>query len=138
MGDYISVNEVLTLMSEATQCILKQIPRKKIMFSGIKDNGEFIILCSPQSKLHPQGFYWVDITEEQSRVMNKADKALIVFRLEGRKIVLVQWSELKIYLHEKCMRFNQNEQNHWKLNIYKDKIKISGNESECKIQLLQY
>ena len=95
MSEYISLNEVILLASKASECNFRQVPRKKIMFQGQKPNGETITLCSPQSKMHPQGFYWVDITQEQSRVLNETDKGLIFFRLEGRNLLMVKWADLK-------------------------------------------
>ena len=59
MNTYISLNEVLVLAQKALDCHLKQVPRKKILFQGIVNTGETLTLCSPQSKMHPQGFYWV-------------------------------------------------------------------------------
>ena len=88
--------------------------------------------------MHPQGFYWVDITREQARVLNETDKGLIFFRFEGRNLLMVTWADLKRYLSDDCMRYNDNEQNHWKLNIYTDHIKISGNEKEMPTELYHY
>lgn len=138
MGEYISLNEVLLLANKAYECEFKPVPRKKIIFQGRTLNGETIILCSPQSKMHPQGFYWIDITQEQTRTLNAADKGVIFFRLEGRNIMVVKWDEIKKYLTSECMRFNANEQNHWKLNIYQDHIKISGNDKEMPAKLYHY
>ena len=138
MSEYISLGEVLGLASKASECNLRQVPRKKIMFQGQKPNGETITLCSPQSKMHPQGFYWVDITQEQSRVLNETDKGLIFFRLEGRNLLMVKWADLKQYLTADCMRYNTNEQNHWKLNIFPDYIKVVKNKEEMPIEIVSY
>lgn len=138
MSEYLSLNEVLLLANQASGCNFKQVPRKRIIFQGRCLNGETITLCSPQSKIHPKGFYWVDITQEQFRILNETTKGLIFFRLEGRNFLIVNWSDLKAYLTPDCMRYNANEQNHWKLNIYKDHIKISGNLREMPIKLCHY
>lgn len=135
MNEYVSLNEVLLLVCKDAECDFKQVPRKRIMFQGRKSNGETITLCSPQSKMHPQGFYWVDITQEQARVLNETDEGLVVFRLEGRKLLVAKWNDLKQYLIADCMRYNANEQYHWKLNIYEDHIKISGNNKEMSTEI---
>ena len=135
MNEYIALSEVLLLASSASECSFRQIPRKKIMFRGRKSNGDTVTLCSPQSKMHPQGFYWVDITQEQARVLSETDTSLIFFRLEGRNLLMIKWADLKQYLTADCMRYNANEKNHWKLNIYKDHIKISGNDREMPTEL---
>ena len=138
MNTYISLNEVLVLAQKALDCHLKQVPRKKILFQGIVNTGETLTLCSPQSKMHPQGFYWVDITEEQARVLNETDTGILFFRLEGRNLLMIKWTDLKQYLTNACVRYNANEQYHWKLNIYKDHIKISGNANEMPVELMHY
>ena len=47
---------------------------------------------------------------------------------------MVKWEVLKSYLTQECKRYNANEYNHWKLNIYTDHIKISGNNREITRQ----
>ena len=59
--------------------------------------------------MHPQGFYWVDITEEQAHVLSETDKALVVLRLKSRNILMVKWEVLKSYLTQECKRYNANE-----------------------------
>ena len=138
MSEYITINEAVLLVTEAMECRFMPLPRKKILFMGCRKDGKTIALCTPQSKMHPQGFYWVDITQEQHRVMSDADEGVVVFRLEGGILSIVNWHELKQYLTPECMRYNANEQNHWKLNIYKEYIKISGNETRMPSKLYRY
>lgn len=108
------------------------------MFRGRKQNGETITFFTPQSKMHPQGFYWVDITEEQAHVLSETDKALVVLRLKSRNILMVKWEVLKSYLTQECKRYNANEYNHWKLNICTDHIKISGNNREIPAKVWHF
>lgn len=138
MSEYISLGEVLELASKASECNLRQVSRKKIMFQGKKPNGETVTLCSPQAKKQHQGFYWVDITQEQARVLDETDSGLLFFRLAGNNLMLVSWSDLKKYLTSECMRYNANEGNHWKLYIYKDHIKVRGNAKEMPAELYHY
>ena len=138
MSEYISLGEVLELTSKASECNFRQVPRKKIMFQGRKPNGESVTLCSPQAKKQPKDFYWVDITQEQAHVLDETDMGLLFFRLEGNNLMLVSWAELKQYLTLDCMRNNTNEGNHWKFNIYKNHIKVSGNINEMPADLYHY
>lgn len=135
MSNYISLNEVILRKNKEEECSFKIFPKKRIMYTGTKINNKTVSLCSPQSKLHPQGFSWVDITEEQCRVMNLADDGIVVFRLENKKLIEVKWSDLVKYLTSECMRFNRKEKNHWKLNIFEDYIKISGNNDLLKSEM---
>lgn len=138
MYEYIEFSEVLSLANKALECTFKQVSRKTIIYQGAQQNGETITLCSPRSKIHPQGFYWVDITQEQARVLNETDKGIILFRLEGQKLLVVKWSELKLYLTADCIRYNSKEKKHWKLNIYNDHIKISGNAKEMPAKIYHF
>lgn len=116
----------------------KTAEASKSCLEGEKQNGETITFFTPQSKMHPQGFYWVDITEEQAHVLSETDKALVVLRLKGRNILMVKWEVLKSYLTQECKRYNANEYNHWKLNIYTDHIKISGNNREIPAKVWHF
>lgn len=138
MAEYVTIAEVLEVASRAAGCEYQLIPGKKIMFESRLENGERIVMCTPQSKLHPQGFYWTDITSVQYELLDSCDNAMVIFRLEGRMLTMVNWEDLKPYLTAECMRNNSNEGNHWKLNIYTDHIKISGNENELKVKAIRY
>lgn len=83
-------------------------------------------------------FIGVDITEEQAHVLSETDKALVVLRLKSRNILMVKWEVLKSYLTQECKRYNANEYNHWKLNIYTDHIKISGNNREIPAKVWHF
>lgn len=138
MERYVSLGDVVSSMSHKYSCVFSSLPRKRIMFSGQNRAGETLIFCSPQSKLHSQGFYWVDITEEQYRELSKCDVAFVIFRLENKVTSTVKWSELKPLLTADCMRYNSHEKNHWKLFIYPDYIKVNGNPEHLHIVLHQH
>ena len=71
-------------------------------------------------------------------MLDETDKGVLFFRLAGNNLMLVGWSDLKQYLTPECMRYNANEGNHWKLNLYKDHIKVSGNTNEMPAELYHY
>lgn len=133
MAEYLSINEAVAAASQAAGCSLVQVPGKKIMYHGTGRRGESVIMCTPQAKLQPQGFYWTDITEVQYRLLNAYDRAILVFRLQGNIKVMGEWSGIRPYLTQEAMKYNANEGNHWKLNIYQDKIKITGNPKEISL-----
>ena len=133
MAEYLSINEAVAAASQAAGCSLVQVPGKKIMYHGTGKRGESIIMCTPQAKLQPQGFYWTDITEVQYRLLNSYDRAIMVFRLQGNMSVTGEWSGIRPYLTQEAMKYNANEGNHWKLNIYQDRIKVTGNSKELII-----
>lgn len=138
MAEYVSIEAVKEVASAAAGNPYQVIEGKRIMFQSKLENGESIVMCTPQSKLHPQGFYWVDITEIQYDVLESAENGIIIFRLEGQKLMMVAWCDLKPYFLPECMRNNPKEGNHWKLNIFNDHIKVSGNPSELKTSAFRY
>lgn len=138
MSEYVSISEVVEVASGAAGCKYQLIPGKKIMFESRLENGESIAMCTPQSKFHPQGFYWTDITSVQYELLDSYDNAIVIFRLQGRMLTMLNWEDLKPYFTAKCMRNNSKEGNHWKLNIYTDHIKVSGNENEIKVNAIKY
>lgn len=102
-------------------------------------NGESIILCSSLSKHHESiNAGWVDITLVQYELMESYDNALIIFRLEGEKLSLVNWGDLKTLLKEENMRYTKNSKEHWKLNIHDSFVKVSGNENILEVKAFKY
>ena len=133
MQNYVSIEKAIQLTEEAHECSLYPIPKKRIMFSGTKSTGETIVLCSPQSKFNSAGRYWVDITLEQYQVLDAYDNALLIIRLEGNRLLLLGWEELKLHLKKEYIRYNENEQYHWKLHIYPKYYQVySSDEKICK------
>lgn len=133
MADYLSINEAVAAASQSAGCSLVQVPGKKIMYHGRNSRGESIIMCTPQAKLQPQGFYWTDITEVQYNLLDSYDRAIIAFRLQGNRLTMAGWGGIRQYLTRSAMKYNANEGNHWKLNIYSDRIKITGNPNEIPL-----
>lgn len=135
----VELERVLIVASEAAGNEYKLIKGKKIMFESTLENGESIILCTPLSKYHETiNAGWVDITLVQYDLMESYDNALLIFRLEGRKLSMVNWVDLKPLLIESCMRYTENSKEHWKLNIHDDHIKVSGNDEILNVRAFIY
>lgn len=133
MAEYLSIDEAVAAASKSAGCALQQVQGKKIMFHGRMKNGKTVIMCTPQAKAQSQGFYWTDITEVQYDLLNSYDRAIIAFRLQGNRLTMCEWSTMRSHLTPGAMKYNANEGNHWKLNIYQDRIKITGNPNEIPL-----
>lgn len=138
MENYVSIEKAVKLTEAAHECHLRPIPKKRILFSGVKNAGETIALCSPQSKFNSAGRYWVDITLEQYQVLDYYDTALLIVRLEGNYLLLLGWEELKIHLKKEYVRYNENEQYHWKLHIYPKYYQVYGSEEKISKPIFQF
>lgn len=117
----------------------KLIKGKRIMFESTLENGESIILCTPLSKHHKTiNAGWVDITLVQYELMESYDNSMVIFRLDGQKLSMVNWVDLKTLLIGSCMRYTKNSKEHWKLNIHDDYIKVSGNDKILNVKAFIY
>lgn len=135
----VELEKVLKVASEAAGNEYKLIKGKRIMFESTLESGESIILCTPLSKYHKTiDAGWVDITLVQYELMESYDNVIIIFRLEGRKLSMVNWVDLKPLLIESCMRYTENSKEHWKLNIHDDYIKVSGNDEILDVRSFIY
>lgn len=135
----VELEKVLDLASEAAGNRYKLIKGKRILFESKLGNGESIILCTPQSKYHKIiDAGWVDITLIQYELMESYDNAIIIFRLEGKKLSMVNWVDLKPLLIKESMRYTKNSKEHWKLNIHDSYIKVSGNDNILNVKAFIY
>ena len=125
----IEIKTVLELASESAGNLYQVIKGKRIMFETTSDDGKRMILCTPSSKYHKTiDAGWVDITMVQYQLIESYDVGIIIFRLEGQKLTIIKWDDLKPLLTKDCMRYTVNSKHHWKLNIHRKYIKVSGND----------
>lgn len=138
MENYVSIEKATQLTEVAHECHLRKITKKRIMFSEVKNTGETIALCSPQLKFNSAGRYWVDLTLEQYQVLIFYDNALLIVRLEENHLLLLGWEELKIHLKKEYVRYNENEQYHWRLHIYLKYYQVYGSEDKISKSIFQF
>ncbi len=139
MSNIVDIEKVLKVASGAAGNNYRLIKGKRIMFETTLPNGESIILCTPQSKHHDTiSAGWVDITLVQYELMDSYDNALIIFRLEGSKLSMINWVDLKSLFTEDCKRYSKNAGYHWKLNIHDNFIKVIGNDKMVSVDAFIY
>jgi hypothetical protein len=134
---YLSKEEAVAYANSEHHCYYIPIHGKQIMFEAVR-NGEKLCMLTPKSKYHKaQDRYWVDITSIQADLMDSYDKALILFRLEGMKLVGVKWADIRPHLSADYMTHNANEGDHWKLQICRDRIWIGKQENNLPIEIVE-
>ncbi|KUP22072.1 hypothetical protein [Paenibacillus sp. DMB5] len=102
------------------------------MFHG-QNNGERLVLCSPQSKLHANGHGWFDLTKKQVELLDDADIAILAVRLEGGKVYYVDFKELRKLLSAvKTLKYSSDEK--WRLYIWDKYITVRGNDSKFPVE----
>jgi len=124
---------VLKTVGEEYDCILSNVKRKQIMYQGVSA-GKKLILCTPSSKLHPQGKGWFDLTIKQVEILDDSDIAILAVRLEGNKIYYINFKELRELMTPDIMLENSREGKHWKFYVWGNYIKVQGNEKEFYVQ----
>jgi hypothetical protein len=139
MKKIINIEEIVKLASEAINNEYQLIKGKKILFESRLENGESVVLLTPESKYHKTiDAGWVDITLKQYELMELYDNGIVVFRLEGYKMSMLKWVELKTRLTEEYMVYNKREGDHWKLHIHDNHIKVVGNKQTLKVNAYKH
>lgn len=128
-----SKEKVISDLQNQLKVKLHQMKGKRIFYTGILDDGNEIVVCTPESKLHLKGHGWVDITTKQYELLDRAFEGILAIRLEHNKLYSVKFKDLKNYLTVDSMLNNTREGDHWKLYIFSDYIQVRGNENLLSI-----
>src|SRR5688572_12610686 len=126
--------EVVLELEKHLSVILTKIPTKQIIYSGKDAVGKTIIVCTPKSKLHSQGYGWVDLTLIQKTLLQEGDHSILALRIEGGKTYYLNFMALEPYLNADAMINNNREGDHWKLRIWPSYIEVLGNPNHVLIK----
>ncbi|WP_406244022.1 hypothetical protein ACF3M2_09910 [Tissierella carlieri] len=124
---------VLKTIRENYNCSLTTIKGKRIMFEGVSNNKK-LVLCTPSSKLHPQGKGWFDLTTKQVELLDDSDISILAVRLEGGKVYYINFKDLRRLMEPEMILENPREGRHWKFYVWPSYLKVQGNEKEFHIQ----
>jgi len=113
---------------------LSQLPRKKIIFEGNAENGKLVIAVMPSSKIYPRGNGWVDLTKVQIELVKKYQIAIAAFRIADGLTYYVNFHDLLPLLTDQNMMENSREGEHWKLDIWSNKIVIRNGGQTLNVQ----
>jgi len=102
------------------------------MYHG-ESNRKRLVLCTPESRLHPQGHGWFDLTTKQVDLLDDADIAILAVRLEGNKVYYVDFKQLR-QLITPDMTLNYFEDRKWRFYIWENYIKVRGNDKKFDIE----
>lgn len=116
---------VINKLEKKYGCSFSMIKGKKIMYQGIVD-GKRIVICTPHSKIHTIGKGWFDLTTKQVELLDDADIAVLVVRLEGGNIYIVDFKELRKMMTLDNQIVNPREGEHWKFYIWGNNIQVRG------------
>jgi hypothetical protein len=109
---------------------LSIMPRKKIIYDGKTKVGTSIVVVMPASKIYERGNGWVDFTKIQIDIFKRHKIAIAVFRLSDGLTYYVDMQSLYPLLTQQNMMENDREGEHWKLDVWPNKIVIrNGGET---------
>ena len=123
---------VVATLTQKYGCSLSTISRKQIMFQGIS-GGKRIVVCTPSSKIHPNGKGWFDLTIIQVKLLDESDIAVLAVRLEGGNIYYVDFKELRKMMTPNLMVVNPNEGEHWKFHIWGNSLQVLGSKNKFTV-----
>lgn len=125
-------NIVVEAMNKKYKCVLSNVIRKKIMYEGVSD-GKKLMLCTPESKLHPKGHGWFDLTIKQVELLDNADIAILAVRLQGYGIYYIDFKQLRrLVTSEMKLKYSSDEK--WRFYIWKNYIKVRGNDTRFDVE----
>lgn len=95
-------------------------------------NGKKLVLCIPESRLHPQGHGWFDLTTKQVDLLVNAAISILAVRLQGKKIYYVNFKELRLLITpDITLNYSVNEK--WRFYIWENYIKVRGKDKKFDI-----
>ncbi|RUM43850.1 MAG: hypothetical protein DSY46_07230 [Hydrogenimonas sp.] len=129
--DHISIDKILSVFKNEYGIILSKLAGKKIIF---EDESRSIVVAMPFSKVYPRGNGWVDLTKVQVDLFKSYMHGFIVFRLSSSSIYYVDMKVLLPLLTQDSIHKNTNEGEHWKLDIWLDKISIRKSDKFLSVK----
>ncbi|MET1248892.1 hypothetical protein ABWW58_08910 [Sporolactobacillus sp. STCC-11] len=116
---------VVNRVNKEYDCQLSVVKGKQIMYAGIS-HGRKIVLCTPSSKLHVNGNGWFDLTMKQALLLDNADIAILFVRMQGNKLYILDYKQLRRLMTNDNKLTNPYEGEHWKFFVWKNYIKVQG------------
>lgn len=128
-----NISDIISVLEIQLNVRLEKVQGKKIFYSGKMLIAGQIIVCSPEARKQPSGFWWVDLTAVQIEFMRKAKFGVFAFRMEGDLTYFITLETLNPFLTKSAIKYNDAEGDHWKLHIWPSRIEVLGNSKQLNI-----
>lgn len=130
-----TIESILTIFNKEYGIDLSKVHRKKIIYNGKTKHKKSIVIISPSSKIHDPDHGWVDFTKIQIDILKQHQIAIAIFRLSNGAKYFIDMATLYPILTQKIMMTNKREGDHWKLNIWRDRIVVRNGEKILQTKL---
>jgi hypothetical protein len=119
-----TLESIVSYFEKEHGVVLSKMRRKKIIFEGRTKDHSSIVVAMPASTIYSRGNGWVDFTKIQIDIFKQYKIAIAVFRLSDGSTSYVDMKRLFPLLNQNNMMENSREGEHWKLDIWPNKIVI--------------
>lgn len=130
----VAIGSIVAYFEEEHGIVLSKLPRKKIIYEGCINGSSSIVVIMPTSTIYPRGNGWVDFTEIQLNILKQYKISIAVFRLSDTSTYYVNMNDLFPLMTEANMMENSREGNHWKLDIWPNKIVFRNGGQALNVQ----
>ena len=120
----VQIGKIVREIESDFNVLLSVMPRKKIIYDGKTKFGKSIVVVMPTSKIYGRGNGWVDFTKIQIDIFKQHEIAIATFRLSNGLTYYVDMQSLYPLLTQQNMMENDREGEHWKLDVWPNKIVI--------------
>ena len=127
-----TIGSILAIFEKEFGVNLSKMPGKQIIYEGKTKHAKSIVVIMPESKIYDRDNGWVDFTKIQIDICKRYQIAVAAFRLANRKTYFIDMSTLFPLLTQSNIMENEREGEHWKMDIWLDKIVIrNGGQTLC-------
>ena len=119
-----TIESIVKEFEKEYDIVLSKMSRKRIIYDGKTKTGASIVVAMPASTIYARGNGWVDFTKIQINIFKRHNIAIAVFRLSDGSTYYVDMQDLFPLLTQNNMMENDREGEHWKLDIWPNKIVI--------------
>lgn len=132
---FVSLEEVALIAQDGIKKTFQPMEHEETLLKATLDNAQEVLVCSPLCHFYINGFYDCDLPTKHYVLLNQVNHGLMVFRLEGHKLMIINWSEIK---HLFTIDSLSSENSHWTIEITDTTIQVVGNPQQVKAQSFNY
>jgi hypothetical protein len=119
--------KIIEMLSQRFVTSLILVKGKQIMYQG-RRGGDRMVVCTPSSKVHSRGHGWFDLTT--ITLLDSGNLSVLAIPLEGGKLYIVNFKELRQLMTTDNMFTNAKEGDHWKFYVWDNFIEVRGNKQK--------
>ena len=133
-----TIGSILAIFEKEFGVNLSKMPGKQIIYEGKTKHAKSIVVIMPESEIYDRDNGWIDFTKIQIDICKRYQIAVAAFRLANRKTYFIDMSTLFPLLTQSNIMENEREGEHWKMDIWPDKIVIRNGGQTLYVKPNEY